>query len=140
MLTVQLVFSLLTFLADSIQTADASICVLSLPDLIHSTDESYDIQMPDDIAASITPETFVLLNKLDLLPSPLPLEDITKQLGTRRVSAVSLNAGTNTSSFVKSFSTGLRERCIHLFFIVRPLLILLCIAMDYRTPCRNALL
>ena len=129
---------MLTFLADSIQTADASICVLSLPDLIQSTDEGYNIQIPDDIAASITPETFVLLNKLDLLPSPLPLEDIAKQLGTSRVSAVSLNAGTNTSSFMESFSTGLRERCIHLFFIVRPLLTLLRAVMNYRTPHPSA--
>lgn len=53
----------------SIKTADISLCLLSLPDLINFADQTTHAAsfIPPDVHQHFTPNTLVLLNKQDLL-------------------------------------------------------------------------
>ena len=91
----------------SIQSADVSLCVLSAPEVIvGSPDSGSSLNIPPTVAPLLKEDTILLLNKIDLLPSsvPLPSSPFPATWG------VSLGTGRGTQTFMKQFGETLRQR------------------------------
>ena len=85
-----------------VESADASLCVLSAPDVINETGE---IQHPPTVAPLIKENTFVLVNKMDLLSPP--------HLSSPPLPSswfVSLQTGDGTQHFINGLGTALQQR------------------------------
>lgn len=92
-----------------VQSTDISICVLSLPDVVKGSAGS--IVFPPSVASLITPETYVLLNKLDMTSSvPKQITSVLNMLGVRKGWVVSLTTGAGTQEFLDGFAESLQER------------------------------
>ena len=91
----------------SIQSADVSLCVLSAPEVVvGSPDSGSSLNIPPTVAPLLKEDTILLLNKIDLLPSsvPLPSSPFPATWG------VSLGTGRGTQTFMKQFGETLRQR------------------------------
>ncbi|KAG6375056.1 tRNA modification GTPase TrmE [Boletus reticuloceps] len=102
-----------------IQTADVSICVLSLDEIIPRTAErEVKIAIPDDVIRHLKPDTVFLLNKSDLARPPTHelrkvLNDALPQQasGTSRPCwSISLRSGEGTQEFLDGLGSVLKER------------------------------
>jgi tRNA modification GTPase len=85
----------------SIQDADISLCVLSLPDLLKDS-----IQVPPTIQPFISSRTLVLFNKSDLVDSS---ERLNIGIGERSWT-VSLHTGEGMTEFMDGFARAIQER------------------------------
>ena len=79
--------------------------MLSLPEVIAD-------QVPPSIKALITSNTFILLNKLDLIPAShlADAKVFSQRLGAAEAWEVSLSAGTGTETFLDRLGKALQER------------------------------
>ena len=88
------------------QSSDVSLCVLSAPDvLVRSRDSGWELSVPPTITPLVKDDTYILLNKVDLLP-PSALAN----LPSRATWAVSLSTGHGTQAFMESFAQALQQR------------------------------
>ncbi|KAI0285095.1 hypothetical protein BGY98DRAFT_1105433 [Russula aff. rugulosa BPL654] len=96
----------------AVQAADASLLVLACPDVVKSTSTPSGprLEIPVELAPLVTRNTFILLNKTDLLPTsalaPAALASALPQHGW----AVSLASRAGTDDFLKGLTTALQER------------------------------
>ncbi|EIM85568.1 P-loop containing nucleoside triphosphate hydrolase protein [Stereum hirsutum FP-91666 SS1] len=116
---------------ETLQTSDISILVLSLPDALspssaHQSSDEIRVTIPSALRHLITPQTFILLNKADLLPlESAPLPSAPQQSPTFKSSAprimidgweqntvwsVSLTSALGTQEFMDGFAHALRQR------------------------------
>ncbi|EGO27160.1 hypothetical protein SERLADRAFT_413673 [Serpula lacrymans var. lacrymans S7.9] len=118
---------------DTVKGSNISLCVLSLPDALVQTPEGPRIQIPPSVAPLITPSTYFLLNKMDMVKSPPDMSGVQAAVeGTRvvggnsgedgegkgeevgalgnRAWAVSLRTGDGMGTFLEGFTEVLRER------------------------------
>lgn len=86
---------------DSIQEADVSLCVLSLPEAIR------DGGLPPSVRPLVTPNTLVLLNKQDLVQAGLGSDSVA---GGTNSWKVSLSTGAGMSDFVEGLGKALNKR------------------------------
>lgn len=96
----------------AIESADLRLLVLSLPDVL---DEGGQIKIPvemQDFVADHPQDTFVLLNKTDLAPTPALLEN----MSTAGAWAVSLTEERGTGDFLQGLARTLRQRQVMLVF------------------------
>ncbi|KAF9004780.1 hypothetical protein BDQ17DRAFT_1473977, partial [Cyathus striatus] len=83
----------------AVKEADIALCVLSLPD---AATPSGGLNIPEELKALVTPETFFLLNKSDLASSShVPLE---------RAWIASLQTGQGTQDFLTGFGERLKKK------------------------------
>ncbi|KAA1466071.1 tRNA modification GTPase TrmE [Dentipellis sp. KUC8613] len=95
----------------AIESSDISLLVLSLPDTVEPGSE--EIIVPPSIKPLITPETFVLFNKADLLPESTVQrlhEHAKKQLQVPNIWTTSLASKVGTGEFLSGFSKALQQR------------------------------
>ncbi|KAL0949053.1 hypothetical protein HGRIS_009146 [Hohenbuehelia grisea] len=93
-----------------VQTADATICVLSLPDALQVSDEGRaQLQIPTDIQSLINEKTFLLLNKSDLCSSSNGMCEALSSLSQRSWIA-SLNSLEGTVEFLNGLAQVLKQR------------------------------
>ncbi|CAL1702025.1 unnamed protein product [Somion occarium] len=100
---------------DRINTADLSLFVLSLPDLVNggSSQDSISKNIDSILASEITSDNiYVLLNKRDLLPTETyeRLESGLQKWNIRGAWAISLATGEGTREFLEKFEQILKER------------------------------
>ncbi|KAI0301868.1 hypothetical protein B0F90DRAFT_1715971 [Multifurca ochricompacta] len=93
----------------AVQAADASLLVLSLSDAVSATPSGPRLHIPAEIAPLVTPNTFILLNKMDLLPTSVLMPTLTA-LPQHGCWAVSLASQTGTGEFVAGLATELQDR------------------------------
>lgn len=105
----------LTFFHDSVQTANMSLCVLSLPEVIKQTPAGPRIEIPPLLKPLITPETLFLFNKSDLIP-PTTTEQILLLSGYPTAWTASLNTGEGTAEFLGGFAKVIQDRYIPSIF------------------------
>ncbi len=94
----------------SVEVADASILVLSFPDTVSATPSGSRLGIPAELAPLVTPSTFILLNKTDLVPTSV----LTAALGALTQPgcwAVSLTSQSGTDEFLAGLATELQDRC-----------------------------
>ncbi|KAH9180038.1 tRNA modification GTPase TrmE [Lactarius sanguifluus] len=92
-----------------VQVADASILVLSFPDAVSATPSGPRLEIPAELAPLVTPSTFILLNKTDLIPASV----LTAALGTLPQPgcwAVSLASQSGTDEFLAGLAKELQDR------------------------------
>ncbi|KAI0676751.1 tRNA modification GTPase TrmE [Trametes maxima] len=91
-----------------IRSSDVSLCVLPAPDvLVPSAKGGWSLQLPPSLAPLVTDSTFILLNKLDLLP----YDPHTTQMALPRATwQASLSTGEGTTDFMKGFAEALGKR------------------------------
>jgi len=105
----------------AVQAADASLLVLACPDAIangtttaSSSSPSSDLRLeiPSELAPLVTRDTFILLNKTDLLPtsSALAPAALANALRPHASWAVSLASQAGTSDFLAGLATALQDR------------------------------
>ncbi|KAH9963246.1 tRNA modification GTPase TrmE [Russula dissimulans] len=97
----------------AVQAADASLLVLACPDAISSTTTSDPrLEIPSELAPLVTRDTFILLNKTDLLPrsSALAPAALANAFPQHAGWAVSLASQTGTSDFLAGLATALQDR------------------------------
>ncbi|EGO01502.1 hypothetical protein SERLA73DRAFT_49114 [Serpula lacrymans var. lacrymans S7.3] len=96
---------------DTVKGSNISLCVLSLPDALVQTPEGPRIQIPPSVAPLITPSTYFLLNKMDMVKSPPDMSG-GEEVGAlgNRAWAVSLRTGDGMGTFLEGFTEVLRER------------------------------
>jgi tRNA modification GTPase len=82
--------------------------VLSLPEVISSTRDGPQVRIPPGLSYIISPETFFLFNKVDILGFPVPEEVI----GPNKEQAwkVSLSTGEGTTAFLAGLTKALQRR------------------------------
>lgn len=85
----------------SVASSDIALCVLSFPDVLSGL-------IDPKILSLITPQTLILLNKLDLAAGPSPIS--TAQMPSEMQWRASLNSGLGLESFLEGFSKVLKER------------------------------
>ncbi|KAI0643688.1 tRNA modification GTPase TrmE [Trametes meyenii] len=91
-----------------VRSSDVSLCVLPAPDvLVPSGEGGWGLQLPPSVTPLITDGTFILINKMDLLPNglhttPIPLP--------RSVWRASMHTGEGTADFMRGFAEALRRR------------------------------
>jgi len=95
----------------TVSDADASLLVLACPDAVSlSTPSGPRLEIPAELAPLVTPHTFVLLNKTDLLPTsalaPAALPTALPQHGW----AVSLTSQAGTDDFLAGLAKALQDR------------------------------
>ncbi|OCH95896.1 tRNA modification GTPase TrmE [Obba rivulosa] len=97
----------------TVETADVALCVLSLPEVLKSAPnsaQSATIHLPSSIEPLLsTDNTFVLLNKVDLVP-PSQVDAALQHLEGRKAWTVSLGTGEGTHTFLQNFGKALQER------------------------------
>ncbi|KAI0002929.1 tRNA modification GTPase TrmE [Russula compacta] len=99
----------------AVQAADASLLVLACPDAISftTTPSAARLEVPAELAPLVTPHTFILLNKTDLLPtSELAPASLTAALTLPQHGcwAVSLASHAGTDHFLARLATALQDR------------------------------
>ncbi|KAF7982307.1 hypothetical protein HWV62_28988 [Athelia sp. TMB] len=90
----------------AVQESDVSLCVLSLPDVVHHTEHGPEIQIPTSLEPLITPKTLFLLNKADISR----LDTLPVHHTGAKTWVTSLNTGDGTEQFLDDFAATLRER------------------------------
>lgn len=98
-----------------VKSADVALCVLSLPDILQydspSETSSIKATIPDSVASLISPNTFLLLNKVDQIErSPELVQSVMTDVGVTRAWDISLATGEGTQMFMERFAEALRER------------------------------
>jgi len=98
-----------------VKSADVALCVLSLPDILQydspSETSSIKVTIPDSVASLISPNTFLLLNKVDQIErSPELVQSVMTDVGVTRAWDISLATGEGTQMFMERFAEALRER------------------------------
>ena len=96
-----------------VQAADASLLVLACPNAVSFvTPSGPRLDIPAELAPLVTQNTFILLNKTDLLPTsaPAPATALTNAL-PQRTWAVSLASHAGTSDFLGGLAKALQDRC-----------------------------
>ncbi|KAJ7283402.1 hypothetical protein C8J57DRAFT_1053607 [Mycena rebaudengoi] len=92
---------------DAIDSADIALCVLSMADINEGEED-----LPASVRALITPDTFVLFNKMDLCEKPqaqLHHSRILRHSSPHRW-ATSLKTGQGTAEFLAGFAAALKEK------------------------------
>lgn len=93
----------------SVESSDISLCVLSVADVLSRPSSSGTaFTLPSAVSNLLGPETFVLINKTDLLPSPEPVS--LPGVSSQRTWMVSLTTGEGTQAFMKGFGRSLQEQ------------------------------
>ena len=108
-----IVLVLLAFGSHRVQAADASLLVLACPDAVSfETPSGPRLDIPTELAPLLTQNTFILLNKTDLLPTSalVPATALTNAL-PQRTWAVSLASHAGTSDFLAGLAKELQDRC-----------------------------
>ena len=90
---------------DSVQAADVSLCVLSLPDVIKHDGSGSEVEIPSILRPFISSRTLFLLNKSDLVHSPPSLNT-----AGHRSWIASLWTGEGTAEFMAGFAKALHEQ------------------------------
>ncbi|KAG5645773.1 hypothetical protein DXG03_005310 [Asterophora parasitica] len=101
----------------AVQSADISLCVLSLPDALTAPDTTTNpnptpkLAIPSTLSDLITPDTLILFNKSDLAPNHNHTVDslLTSTYGSASWT-VSLGTGAGTSKFLRGFGEALQDR------------------------------
>jgi tRNA modification GTPase len=93
-----------------VQVTDASILVLSFPDAVSVTPSGPRLEIPAELAPLVTENTFILLNKTDLLPTTM-LTAASSALPRSGCWAVSLASQSGTDEFLAGLATELQDRC-----------------------------
>ncbi|KAK7060113.1 mitochondrial splicing system protein [Paramarasmius palmivorus] len=88
-----------------VQGSNISLCVLSLPDLLHEQEP----RLPTTIEPLVTSNTYFLLNKADLLFAQNEERRLNEVLGDKKSWVVSLTSGEGTSRFLTEFAQSLQE-------------------------------
>ncbi|KAH9942991.1 tRNA modification GTPase TrmE [Epithele typhae] len=88
----------------SVESADVSLCVLSLSEVL---DDAGRLHLPADVAPLVKDDTFMLLNKTDLLPSASVLHSLASR---PRTWLVSLQSNEGTQSFMNGLAAVLKEQ------------------------------
>ena len=89
--------------------ADVSLLVLSVPDVVSETPSGPRLEIPAELVPLVTPNTFILLNKTDLVPTSV----LTTALGAlpqHGCWAVSLASQSGTDEFLAGLATELQDR------------------------------
>jgi tRNA modification GTPase len=110
------------FITIRVQASDASLLVLSYPDAVSVTPSGARLEIPTELAPLVTPTTFILLNKTDLLPAPSALTPVLTALPQRCCHscwAVSLASQTGTDEFLEGLGKALQDQCGFSFFAYR---------------------
>ncbi|KAF9563328.1 tRNA modification GTPase TrmE [Agrocybe pediades] len=98
---------------EAIKNADVSLCVLPLPDVLKSSEsssESY-IDVPSDVQELVTPDTYFLFNKSDLVLVPAVQTSISGIVDLKgRSWSASLATGEGTHEFVQGLAAALKQR------------------------------
>ncbi|TFK56232.1 tRNA modification GTPase GTPBP3 [Heliocybe sulcata] len=90
-----------------VQAADVALCVLSLPEVIETAQGGEPcLRIPPTLEPLVTPDTFILFNKTDLVSIPTEV----RGLEARRSWTVSLTKGEGMKEFMEGFARALRER------------------------------
>ncbi|KAL0064756.1 mitochondrial splicing system protein [Marasmius tenuissimus] len=90
-----------------VQGSDISLCVLSLQETLESKTA---IKIPRSVQPLITPNTYFLLNKTDLVPNSFGVKDAADLgLPHERVWAVSLTTGEGAPEFLSGLAATLQE-------------------------------
>lgn len=92
-----------------VESADASLLVLSFPDAVSATPPGPRLEIPAELVPLVTPHTFILLNKTDLLPTTST--SALTAFPQRGCWAVSLASQTGTTDFLAGLATALQDRC-----------------------------
>lgn len=93
-----------------VRTADVSLCVLSMPEVIGIGSGGPQLCIPEALQSLVTSSTYFLFNKSDLLELPMSLD--TPSLLTGQPSWVaSLATGEGSAEFLAGFSKALQNRC-----------------------------
>ncbi|KAI0316134.1 hypothetical protein OF83DRAFT_1060864 [Amylostereum chailletii] len=95
---------------DAVQAADVSLLVLSAPDVLVRTPTGTRLVIPPDVRPLLTPDTLVLLNKLDLLPPDLVPDALAASPPHPARWTASLTSGEGTSEFLSGFAATLQKR------------------------------
>jgi len=90
---------------NAVKAADVSLCVLALPEVVTESPSS-PINIPPELGPLISPDTFFLLNKSDLLPSLHSQRD----MPSTRAWTTSLSTGEGTTKFLSGFGQALKQR------------------------------
>lgn len=102
-----------SFLLYRVENADIALCVLSLPEVVGPAiqERSGTLDFPQSVAPLITPKTFVLLNKTDLVPPDTVRRIIHSSLSrTNKTWAVSLSNDEGTQAFMDGFADALKNQ------------------------------
>jgi len=91
----------------AVQEADISLCVLSLPEAVVDPLDSLEMRMPPSLETLITPETFFVLNKSDLVSTSAPK---LPTILNGKAWTISLSTGEGTTEFLDKFSKVLQAR------------------------------
>lgn len=96
-----------------IKSADISLCVLPLPDILNAVGK---LTIPQSVCHLITHNTFFLLNKVDLVP-PCDLSEalvnVSELCGVKmlnRIWATSITTGAGAPEFVEGLAQGLKAQ------------------------------
>ena len=101
--------------------ADFALCVLSLPDVLVSCDDSsekLELEVPSDILELVSPRTYFLINKTDLPPHVSAKTSIQIRYGpsnvisteSGRVWTASLATGEGTRTFIEGLAGTLKAQ------------------------------
>ncbi|KAJ3512923.1 hypothetical protein NLJ89_g3247 [Agrocybe chaxingu] len=96
---------------DAVKNADFSVCVLPLSEVLSSDGST--IALPKDVQELITPHTYFLLNKADLVSNPLPTSNLVidgHPDTAGRVWTASLATGEGTQAFVQGLAGALMSQ------------------------------
>ena len=94
-----------------VQVADASILVLSFPDAVSLTPSGPRLEIPAGLAPLVTRNTFILLNKTDLVPTSVLTAALSALPQPPGSWAVSIASKSRTDEFLAGLATELQDRC-----------------------------
>lgn len=113
---------------NAVKEADLSLCVLSLPDVLSSSENAL-VQIPDEVQGHLKPDTLFLLNKSDTIASLPPNQSLTfmeygGDYGSERPKfwTASLRTSEGTQSFLDGLAQVLRTRYSDGFDYTSPLI------------------
>lgn len=92
-----------------VRSANVSICVLPLPEVLEQTTDGPRIRIPQSLSPFITADTFYLFNKSDLLPFNIT-SDMSPLLSAKVAWTVSMSTGDGAVDFLDSFAQSLTDR------------------------------
>jgi tRNA modification GTPase len=94
-----------------VQAADASLLVLACPDAVtYETPSGPRLNIPPELVPLVTPNTFILLNKTDLNPTPEQTPTALTRALPQHGWAVSLASQHGTSLFLAGLAAALKDR------------------------------
>lgn len=94
---------------NAVRSANVSICVLSLPDVIEQSSDGPRICIPRSLSSFITSETFFLFNKSDLVTFKISA-DMSPLLSTQMAWTASLSTGNGVVDFLAGLARSLKDR------------------------------